>query len=175
MGPKISNYESYYSGSQQCGGYFSLDNYLVKLMSDQRHALFKKMVHQPRASRPSCGNIKRFIKSSSSSALPHRHSLQKFYKVVYFSLDVCSIFPEVPCVSWQLAFPLCSSQSSLWVLLPTRALSNWHHLHSEPSGREGKMTHPQGNKECIWYLSSPYFPWFWVAVLFITSFFLERN
>lgn len=63
MGPKISNNESYYSGSQQCGGYFSLDNYLVKLMSDQRHALFKKMVHRPRASRPSCGNIKRFIKS----------------------------------------------------------------------------------------------------------------
>lgn len=32
-------------------------------MSDQRHALFKKMVHQPWVSRPSCGNIKRFIKS----------------------------------------------------------------------------------------------------------------
>lgn len=32
-------------------------------MSDQHHALFKKMVHKPHVSRPHCGNIKRFIKS----------------------------------------------------------------------------------------------------------------
>lgn len=37
--PQISNYECHYSGSQQCGSYFSLDNYSVKLMSDQHCAL----------------------------------------------------------------------------------------------------------------------------------------
>lgn len=34
----------------QGGSDFSPDNYLVKLMSDQRYAFLKKMVHQPRAS-----------------------------------------------------------------------------------------------------------------------------
>lgn len=44
--PQIGNYESYYSGSQQCGSYFSLDNYPVKLLSGQHCALLKKIAHR---------------------------------------------------------------------------------------------------------------------------------
>ena len=59
--PQIGNYESYYSGSQQCGSYFSLDIYPVKLLSGQHCALLKKMAHQPGVSKPSGGTVQRLF------------------------------------------------------------------------------------------------------------------
>lgn len=56
----------------------------------------RKWSTSPVQAGPAVEILKDLLNPGSSSALPHPHSLQKFYKVVHFSLDVSSIFPEVP-------------------------------------------------------------------------------
>lgn len=106
---------------------------------------------------PSCGNSADLWNPGSSSALPLWHHLTEVLRSCMFLRRwLCFLCwsPVVSLDSW--CFP-CSSCFQLCAL-PTRALCNWGDLQSEPSGGERKMTHPQGNKECMYYLPFLFLP-----------------
>lgn len=106
---------------------------------------------------PSWGSCADLWNPGSSSALPLWHYLTEVLRSCMCLMRWLCFLRRGPIVSldsW--CFP-CSPCFQLCAL-PTRALRNWGDLHSEPSGGEGKMTHPQGNKECMCYLPCLFLP-----------------
>ena len=89
-------------------------------MSDQRHTLVKKMAHQLHASRPSCENIKRSIKSRllfSIASLTLVTEVQRSHVFLSRSSLFISWSPISSVDSWCVQLYFLPSQ--LWALLPT--------------------------------------------------------
>lgn len=127
-------------------------------MSDQRHALFKKMVHQPRVSRPSCGNIKRFIK------------FRLVFSIVSSTLVmglVRSFLFLIRCLQHRSWGPAAASDSWCFHCVPSISSSG---LCGQPGhlligtifiqNPEEKMTHSLEIRNAYDYISLPIFPFF---------------
>lgn len=137
-------------------------------MSDQHHALFKKMVHWPHVSRLSYGNINWFIKTSLIFCITSLSLVTEVLRSFVFLVRCWQHLPWGPVASLDTWWFLWVPSIPLWALWPTRVLPNGYNLHAEPSGGAGKMTHPQGNKECLGcqVSSSSSFPVFDLLLLF---------
>lgn len=143
-------------------------------MSDQHHALFKKMVHQPHVSRLSCGNIKIFIKPCLVFSITSLSLVTKVLRSCVFLIRCLQHLPWGPVASvdtWRFLYVLSTLGSELcgqqgYCLIGAISMQS---LQEE----QGRWPIPREIRN-VYGASSLLLPCTWIAVLCITSFPLER-